>query len=94
MNAIAWLLTYLLPIALVAFGTVTQGDDDPWRLSFFIFAPVVASRDCNLDCPMERTQGIAMDEYSPSRDDLFSSPNLAQLLASSNHPSGSYRSRF
>jgi len=42
MNALAWLLTYSLPIALIAFGTVTQGDDDAWRASLFIFAPIAA----------------------------------------------------
>lgn len=40
MNALAWLLTYALPIALIAFGTVTQGDDDAWWGSLFIIAPV------------------------------------------------------
>ena len=40
MNPLAWLLTYALPIALIAFGTVTQGDDDAWWGSLFVFAPV------------------------------------------------------
>lgn len=40
--AIGWVLTLFLPWALVAFGTVTQGDDDAWRASLFFFAPVVA----------------------------------------------------
>ena len=42
MNALAWLLTYALPIALIAFGSVTQGDDGPWTLSLFVFAPVAS----------------------------------------------------
>ena len=42
MNALAWLLTYALPLAIIAFGTVTQGDDGPWSFSLFVFAPVAA----------------------------------------------------
>jgi hypothetical protein len=38
----AWLLRYLLPWAMLAFGTVTQGDDGPWMLSLFFLAPAVA----------------------------------------------------
>ncbi len=38
----AWLLTYLLPWALLAFGTVTQGDDGPWMFSLFFYAPMIA----------------------------------------------------
>jgi hypothetical protein len=40
MNAIAWLLTYSLPIAIIAFGTLNQGDDGPWSMSLFVFAPL------------------------------------------------------
>ena len=40
MNAVGWLLTYSLPIALIAFGTVTQGDDDAWRVSLFLLSPI------------------------------------------------------
>jgi hypothetical protein len=39
---VGWSLTFLLPIALLAFGTVTQGDDGPWMFSLFFLAPVVA----------------------------------------------------
>ena len=37
-----WLLTYFLPWAILAFSTVTQGDDGPWMFSLFCIAPVVA----------------------------------------------------
>jgi hypothetical protein len=39
---IGWLLTYLLPLALIAFGTATQGDDSEWAGSLFLFGPIVA----------------------------------------------------
>ncbi len=42
MNTLAWILTYALPLAIIACGTVTQGDDGPWRFSLFILAPLVA----------------------------------------------------
>ena len=42
MNTLGWLLTYTLPVAIITFGTVTQGDDDAWRASMFFFAPIAA----------------------------------------------------
>ena len=42
MRIAGWLLTYLLPWTLLAHGTVNNGDDTPWILSLFCFAPVVA----------------------------------------------------
>ena len=42
MSALGWLLTYALPVAIMAFGSVTQGDDDAWRASMFIVAPIAA----------------------------------------------------
>lgn len=38
---VGWWLTYLLPWALLAHGTVNNGDDTPWILSLFCFAPIV-----------------------------------------------------
>jgi RsiW-degrading membrane proteinase PrsW (M82 family) len=38
---IGWSLTFLLPLAMLAFGTVTQGDDGPWMFSLFFLAPLV-----------------------------------------------------
>jgi hypothetical protein len=32
---IGWILSYLHIIAVIPFGTCTQGDDDPWRGSLF-----------------------------------------------------------
>ena len=32
---IGWIFSYMNIIALVPFGTCTQGDDDPWKASFF-----------------------------------------------------------
>lgn len=40
MNALAWLLTYTLPLAIAAYGTVNQGDDGPWCFSLFVLAPI------------------------------------------------------
>ena len=40
MNAIGWMLTYFLPLGLIAFGTVNQGDDGPWMVALFFFAPL------------------------------------------------------
>jgi hypothetical protein len=42
MNAFAWLLTYALPLALIANGTLNQGDDNPWCFSLFYLSPLVA----------------------------------------------------
>ena len=42
MNAIGWLLTYALPVAISAFGTASQGDDGPWSFSLFFLAPISA----------------------------------------------------
>lgn len=36
------ILTYALPLAIIACGTVTQGDDGPWQFSLFILAPLAA----------------------------------------------------
>ena len=41
MVIVGWSLTFLLPLALLAFGTVTQGDDGPWMFSLFFLAPAV-----------------------------------------------------
>lgn len=38
----AWLLTYLLPWAMLASGSVTQGNDGPWMFSLFFLAPAGA----------------------------------------------------
>lgn len=38
----AWLLTFLLAAALLAFGTASQGDDGPWIFSLFFAAPIAA----------------------------------------------------
>lgn len=38
---IGWLLTFLLPLALFPVTTCTQGDDDFWGVSFFVFSPIV-----------------------------------------------------
>ncbi len=37
-----WIPTYFLTLAMAAFGTVTQGDDDAWFTSLFLFAPISA----------------------------------------------------
>ena len=42
MTTPGWLLTYFLPWTMLAFGTVTQGDDGPWMFSLFFLAPAVA----------------------------------------------------
>jgi glucan phosphoethanolaminetransferase (alkaline phosphatase superfamily) len=42
MNTLAWLLTYFLPLAMIAFGTLTQGDDSAWSFSLFVYAPIAA----------------------------------------------------
>ena len=41
MKILGWLATYALPIAILAFGTVTQGDDRPWLVALLLFAPIV-----------------------------------------------------
>ena len=41
MIIVGWSLTFLLPLALLAFGTGTQGDDGPWMFSFFFLGPTV-----------------------------------------------------
>ena len=42
MVIVGWSLTFLLPLAMLVSGTVTQGDDDPWLFSLFFVAPVAA----------------------------------------------------
>jgi len=39
---IGWFLTYLLPLAQVAYGTAPQGDDSEWFVSLFLFGPIIA----------------------------------------------------
>ena len=36
-----WLLTYLLPLALIANDTVNQGDDSAWAFGFFVLGSTI-----------------------------------------------------
>jgi hypothetical protein len=42
MVIVGWSLTFLLPLALLVVGTVTQGNDGPWLFSLFFLAPAAA----------------------------------------------------
>ena len=49
-TVLGWLLTYLLPLALIANGTANQGDDSPWAVSFFVLSPLILLGLCLLLC--------------------------------------------
>jgi hypothetical protein len=45
-----WLPTYFLTLALLAFGTLTQGNDGLWWISLFVFAPIAGLSILYIHC--------------------------------------------